>query len=340
MSNHILNVVDVNSFRDALSLDIIDNSKKCSQSHLLKIVKNAYRCSFVINEEDAKLNNYVENYLSKINYPEYGFNSIKDVSINQTRSLFDNSVTIELIPKNFYCIRRLTNLPHGFNPQTSFYQLYLADLYERVKIKLNSVLQSSNHDEKDIELYVKKNIQLANNLFDEAISELDRVQSGDNISLIFNYVSLSAYLMNLLLYLKDIFSEFYSVKFITQQTLKAKICDAVSNDFINKLFESKAIVLKTEELFNQEPKNENLSIKWNCQINTLITMFYDLANNTMKNGKKMMETNNEDIEALLTQFFIDKNGKQLSPLTIKTCLKDYREDKRAKGLKRIIVPKC
>jgi len=49
--------------------------------------------------------------------------------------------------------------------------------------------------------------------------------------------------------------------------------------------------------------------------------------------------NEEKLKLFLTTFVVDKNGMPLKRSTIDTCLKSYREDKRANGNTKIDIEK-
>jgi hypothetical protein len=82
-------------------------------------------------------------------------------------------------------------------------------------------------------------------------------------------------------------------------------------------------------------------IKCNCQVNVLFDLFLQLAEKIMVSGKPFFETSIQNMASFLQANFLDKNGKELSPYTLNTLSKDYRDDKRLhpESPKRIDVSK-
>jgi hypothetical protein len=93
---------------------------------------------------------------------------------------------------------------------------------------------------------------------------------------------------------------------------------------------------KTQRVLPQFEK-----IKCNCQVNVLFDLFLQLAEKIMVSGKPFFETSIQNMASFLQANFLDKNGKELSPYTLNTLSKDYRDDKRLhpESPKRIDVSK-
>ncbi|MBB1646416.1 hypothetical protein ACR777_14830 [Sphingobacterium spiritivorum] len=80
-------------------------------------------------------------------------------------------------------------------------------------------------------------------------------------------------------------------------------------------------------------------LKINCNINQLVDIFYQLNRELYTNGKPVIDGNVNDFVAILVNSFVDKNGKELSPQTIKTIFTPSKADKRPKSYKRIDIDK-
>lgn len=78
-------------------------------------------------------------------------------------------------------------------------------------------------------------------------------------------------------------------------------------------------------------------IKINIQINQFIDIFYQLHRELFVAGKPMIEGSINDITAIITNSFVDKDGKEFSPETIKTILTPSKTDKRPKPHKRVDI---
>ncbi|MGJ1447491.1 hypothetical protein ACR79S_10755 [Sphingobacterium spiritivorum] len=80
-------------------------------------------------------------------------------------------------------------------------------------------------------------------------------------------------------------------------------------------------------------------LKINCNINQFVDIFYQLNRELFTNGKPVIDGNVNDFVAILVNSFVDKNGKELSPQTIKTIFTPSKADKRLKPHKRIDIDK-
>ena len=75
----------------------------------------------------------------------------------------------------------------------------------------------------------------------------------------------------------------------------------------------------------------------------------NLAGGYLKNARVMLangdivkstiDGNTNDLIALITNSFVDKDGKEISPQTVKTILKPSKEEKRPNTHKRIDIDK-
>ncbi|WP_060873454.1 hypothetical protein [Myroides odoratus] len=80
-------------------------------------------------------------------------------------------------------------------------------------------------------------------------------------------------------------------------------------------------------------------LKINCNINRLVDIFYQLHRELFVNGKPILDGNINDFVAVIVNSFVDKNGQELSPETIKTVITPSKSDKRPKPHKRIDIDK-
>lgn len=103
------------------------------------------------------------------------------------------------------------------------------------------------------------------------------------------------------------------------------------------------LIRLTDEFSKQMRKNaEGMpfnKLKINCNINQLVDIFYQLNRELFTNGKPIIDGNINDIVAVIVNSFTDKDGKDLSPETVKTILAPSKSDKRPKPHKRIDIDK-
>jgi len=82
----------------------------------------------------------------------------------------------------------------------------------------------------------------------------------------------------------------------------------------------------------------NPKLRWNNQINVLVTFYYDLANTKMPDGEPYLNATPHEIAEHIFNSFTDKSGNDFSKDTIRTILKPSRVDKRAPEHKKFKIP--
>jgi len=137
----------------------------------------------------------------------------------------------------------------------------------------------------------------------------------------------------LIIYLQNRFKCFYKGEPFSKEEFRSNLLQSIGNRFLADFSDC-----NNQPNMNLVNNYDDLKIKWNGQINTLITLCYDLMHCTMNDDDVLIECSNDDIKKLLIRNFVDKKGKPINPLTIETCLNDNRKEKRASGKKRIRVP--
>lgn len=80
-------------------------------------------------------------------------------------------------------------------------------------------------------------------------------------------------------------------------------------------------------------------MRFNGNLNQLVDIFYQLNRELFVDGKSYIDGNTNDLVALIVNSFVDKDGKEISPLTVKTILKPSKEEKRPNTHKRIDIEK-
>ncbi len=78
-------------------------------------------------------------------------------------------------------------------------------------------------------------------------------------------------------------------------------------------------------------------IKINCNLNVFVDAFYQWMYEYQVEGKPVLEAHPGNVAGFISQCFLDKTGKEISPETVKVILKPSRVEKRPKGRARISV---
>ena len=94
-----------------------------------------------------------------------------------------------------------------------------------------------------------------------------------------------------------------------------------------------------EKLLNNPIQSPFNKLKFNGNVNQLVDVFYQLSRELFVDGKSYLDGNTNDIIALIVNSFLDKEGKEISPLTVKTILKPSKEEKRPNTNKRLDIEK-
>jgi hypothetical protein len=199
----------------------------------------------------------------------------------------------------------------------------MSDTFERLKLKCENILDETEQSSQ-IEFYVNRNIQKLSRTYYDAKNLLKkyRKEEEDNINQYFVYVQ-TIFIINSILYLQKIFSAFYHEKDYSQKTLKYELFDAVGPDILSE---------STAEYGNNET-NKTRKIRITDNINVVITVHYEMMNNGI------IENDAQLVEDLIHNNYVSKSGKPINRLTIRTALKYYRPEKRAKGKKKLDISK-
>ena len=94
-----------------------------------------------------------------------------------------------------------------------------------------------------------------------------------------------------------------------------------------------------EQQNNMPIQNQHKKLKFNGNLNQLVDMFYQLNRELFIDGKPYIDENTNDLADWIVNSFLDKEGKEISPLTVKTILKPSKEDKRPNTHKRLDIDK-
>ena len=317
--------IDVAIFNELTKKEYYEDQKPNTQKALLKKIEKIHYPKINLNEFNIDRQKEIEN----IKAEEFGFRDRKDFNFEFTQNILSNSAQLRLIPLTIYEMVDKADMPELENTKTIGYCMLVADAVERIKLRAENTLKVVSKN-KDIRLYARKNIRIAYKIFAESKKFLELSQKRKNHGDIQIAFIQNRFIIHLICFLQDLFGDFCS-------SIKSE------EELRNSLYE--LIDLRTCMEMSEKKGNPSSGLKiekgallrWNGQVNTLVTLFYDLSNNQITNSKSLLEANVEDIKFLLTNFFTDKKGDFIKDSTIDTYMKEYRDDKRAKGKKRIEI---
>lgn len=127
-----------------------------------------------------------------------------------------------------------------------------------------------------------------------------------------------------------------NIEFINQ---KLPMFDVQCSKEIKQIYELqniKSSIEKNKPVATINPVTFN-KLQFNCNVNQFVDIFYQMSREILVDGKPLLEGHPNDIITMLTNSFVDKEGKEISSLSVKTILKPSREDKRPNTHKRIEI---
>ena len=129
-----------------------------------------------------------------------------------------------------------------------------------------------------------------------------------------------------------------SIEFINQKTPMYDVQCAKEIEHIYALQKLQAAVEQTkrEQSQNQLPFKK---MQINCNLNQFIDVHYQFTRELFVDGKSMIDGSVNDLVAIIVNSYVDKDGKDISPETVKTILTPSRTEKRPKPHKRIDIDK-
>ncbi len=309
--------IDVDVFKEILSGKFCPAAEKgASKKLLFEIIREINKVVIKIKGKNINKNEIIEN----INFKEFGFKEQSDVKITFTETVFGHT-ELTLQAKNVYELQEEIELPTPRNNKQKYYQALLSDTFERLKIKCYNIINDAE-EQKYIELYANKNIQAITRIFYEAKTHLNKKKSNDK-DRFYIYVQ-TLFILNSVLYLQNMFSSYHKEKKFSKKTLKLEMYDAVGPDLFSE---------PTAEYGNNTDLYKTKKIRLTDNINVVITVYYEMMN------QGVIEHSPQLVEDLIHNNYVSKSGKPINRLTIRTALKDYRPEKRAKGNKKLDISK-
>jgi len=315
--------IDVDVFKVILDQYLLHENTEHANTSLIDLIKQIHSVEIKLPGIDSEKKNETKN----INLKQYGFKNKSDCIINTKQNVFENETIISFSPKNVYELEdKVKKMPIPYSDKGKILKQLISDAFERLKVKAKHILENSDNDEQ-ITHYAKKNIQVAlRNSYDARMC-LMKTQKTKNHDAIMLALMINVFMVNVVNFLQNMFSSYYCNKKTDKNKQKADLYDIID---VNVLMEPPSeYKTKKEEQINP-PK-----IVWNGNVNSLATIFFDLMQVKTNEGKPLLQADSKDIQDLLHNFFVDKNGLAINKNTIATCLRPSKEEKRSNGNKRI-----
>ena len=129
-----------------------------------------------------------------------------------------------------------------------------------------------------------------------------------------------------------------SIEFINQKTPMYDVQCAKEIEHIYALQKLQAAVEQTKREQNQN-QLQFKKMQINCNLNQFIDIHYQFTRELFVDGKSMIDGSVNDLVAIIVNSYVNKDGKDISPETVKTILTPSRTEKRPKQHKRIDIDK-
>lgn len=129
-----------------------------------------------------------------------------------------------------------------------------------------------------------------------------------------------------------------SIEFINQKTpmYDAQCAKEIEHIYALQKLQAAVEQTKREQNQNQLPFKK---MQINCNLNQFIDIHYQFTRELFVDGKSMIDGSVNDLVAIIVNSYVDKDGKEISPETVKTILTPSRTEKRPKQHKRIDIDK-
>jgi hypothetical protein len=270
----------------------------------------------IIVEENVTIQNYCNALISKIlKLDQSQFPDFIDYQFNQVKN-----------PEIWICKleKLLANNEAFFSSKTAmsrYNKLYILIEKKRTELQSSSIKELIAKTPKK---FINAESEDRHFSFYEIKKQLDKI-TDDN--------------QKILLLTKEMFEyQQANIEFINQ---KIPLYDNQCTKEIENIYALQKIQAAIEEAQKNKIVNQIPSTKmqFNGNVNQLVDVFYQLHRELFVDGKPYIDGNTNDLIALITNSFLDKEGKEISPQTVKTILKPSKEEKRPNNHKRIDIDK-
>ncbi|MEY3498508.1 MAG: hypothetical protein RL308_177 [Bacteroidota bacterium] len=129
-----------------------------------------------------------------------------------------------------------------------------------------------------------------------------------------------------------------NIEFINQKT---PFYDAQCTKEIENIYALQKIQAAIEQAKNHDAGIQMpfKKMQINCNLNQFIDIHYQFLRELFVDGKSILDGSINDMVAIIVNSYLDKDGKDISPETVKTILTPSRTEKRPKPHKRIDIDK-
>ena len=129
-----------------------------------------------------------------------------------------------------------------------------------------------------------------------------------------------------------------NIEFINQKTpfYDAQCAKEIENIYALQKIQSAIEQAKNHKTGNLMPFKK---MQINCNLNQFVDIHYQFLRELFVDGKPILDGSLNDMVAIFVNSYLDKDGKDISPETVKTILNPSRTEKRPKPHKRIDIDK-
>ena len=335
-----------------------ENSKLCNIKNLVKEANTRTILKAIDKSNVNKL-------LDEMDLTIYGYRSINDINIDIVPASNGKIADVVIKPRKIYNFKDYIDIPPAPDQKSAQFLSLISDEFERIKIRSKKVLESTDCERK-LSLYANKHIikakQIAYDarfLFSEIQNKGQFINDNPDVYILFVF---NLFLIRLIIYYRKFFKPFVAPSSETEQNLRMEFfyslpvhikypylfnkfsspsgSSFIANENDNTVYFPKSSLPQSSDSNSldtvNKTANQNLSnssfkkIPWNRGTNVLVDVLLSLSAKFQLKGQSPMTATNEQIQSLIINNFVDKNGNNFSEETINSYLKPAHSDKLPK----------
>jgi len=334
----------------------------------VNITKPAYKSAFSLVRSantcivcSAAVKNDAEQYIAATDLMAFGYHSTNDFDISYTHNEKLKVYQAVIVPRNIYPLSEDIALPDPPDEKGKIFQDFIADEFERVKLRAEYIMFEASQDDK-IHSFACRNLQLLRKLYHDSRISFNKLCSGKafNQSDLFILYTLNLFIIRSIVFYAKFFKPYlneespaeqsmrntfhnemprmlkYPWLFIQRPPLYEMIQDCPDSSKVSDInlnYKEAGYSIKPDipdslmkEL--QELVQLKNSIKLNGPMNILVDAFYKLMNKPVSDDLKYMEATSAVVSKVLSFLCVDKDNEPLNPNTIRAILKPSNFTKR------------
>lgn len=340
------------------SFPIIPNKSKSLWSPL-QLVKSVN--SRVVKTSTSK--EQIDNELLTHDFTYYGYHTTLDYELKISYESAKGFHQLLLIPVKVYDLQENMLLPEPKDKRSKVFLDFFSDEFERIKIRAEKVLANTT-SERALRLYATRNLQIARKLFHDSsilFQSLSlRASSPVDQSDLYIIYTLNLFIIRTMVFFSKFFKHFIDEAPLIEENLRKELHNetpsylkypwlfeqkpnlysslnsffsgSIVKDVISPYTQNSACGLTGIDI-SGDKSNIGLQhlkgrFRLNCNVNSFVDLFYQMIHEKKTGDDPYLDCEIQELIDVLSFLFIDKDGNQLNPESIRTILKPANFKKR------------